>query len=733
MSIELIHKEVSRYQKEISSGETTLDDVINDVWKSCFAKPGVSKSAFMKVCRKYDPDFAPIASKTEREERAELTRKVQDGFKGLVARKFYDIDPQIDYEYGNHVGGKNPVIQRWHRILFRGLDVDQQRDLVKLLEGGDKKALGQYFADRVLSKKDELRALLDMNDAELVENFFRYKDELDLVKEIQKYSDCIFDEQQQKDYAELYDLQSPLENLVRRVDMIASPYYADYPCERLQMSDEAAMDFYKDMTELAKKSGESIGSADEKYNPDDLTSKQDGLGGPSFLLGSTYNALRGMAMGVLDQKLGEFVKPFGGVKARDCIWAGKNGKAGMFENVMDLLNQNDLIFVDIPGAGTKALYNSGSGFADCRPTEATPEIIARHMCRAAEKGMERISEANPFFLSVFTGSDQYKQMEEQHKMIKELMPTLKFPLSEEQHVETMLAVAQLQQSVNNYLSYKKNQGLEEEKGVLVGRSANERKRLAAAQEAMKLSDELSFMLQYQQDARESSRQLQSQRKSPPKKADNGVNAGEKKAKKPAETYSENELCKIERKDLEAKLKVYEGISQCQPSDAGNALERLRTQALASVVQLMKFTARSEKIAEGSSTEKYLKSSMGTIVLFDYVLRERMIYNQGGADGPVKAGPVEQALNQGLIKGSTLIESPEFARLIGKFTPARAGAFLNNDESRNKVFDNAVRSALSPVKDGGVANQPAQPKAQAEMERAQPQPSKAAGIGMGGPG
>ena len=76
MSIELIHKEVSRYQKEISSGETTLDDVINDVWKSCFAKPGVSKSAFMKVCRKYDPDFAPIASKTEREERLNFLKRL---------------------------------------------------------------------------------------------------------------------------------------------------------------------------------------------------------------------------------------------------------------------------------------------------------------------------------------------------------------------------------------------------------------------------------------------------------------------------------------------------------------------------------------------------------------------------------------------------------------------------------------------------------------------------------
>ena len=42
-------------------------------------------------------------------------------------------------------------------------------------------------------------------------------------------------------------------------------------------------------------------------------------------------------------------------------------------------------------------------------------------------------------------------------------------------------------------------------------------------------------------------------------------------------------------------------------------------------------------------------------------------------------------------------------------------------------------AVAVPKDGGVANQPAQPKAQAEMERAQPQPSKAAGIGMGGLG
>ena len=98
---------------------------------------------------------------------------------------------------------------------------------------------------------------------------------------------------------------------------------------------------------------------------------------------------------------------------------------------MEGLNRHQMIFVEIPGVGTKALRNIGDGFANCEPVEATPEEIRQHMLRMAERGVNRVDAANPFFLSVFTGSAQYNQMAAQHKYVKEMLPTLEFPLQKE--------------------------------------------------------------------------------------------------------------------------------------------------------------------------------------------------------------------------------------------------------------------------------------------------------------
>jgi hypothetical protein len=724
MPLETIYTRVLAHSGDIDSGKVTIESVLDDIYKVYFAKPKVPDSKFLDVCRKYDPNFAPISSKTEREARAALTERVREGFRAQTIHQYDNIDPRIQKQYGES-------ILRHHRILFRGLTVEAQEQLAQMLASGDEKALGQYFAERVLSKKDELLSMLYMSDAELVDHFFQNKDLLDLVKEMQGYRDLGYTEEQQQSYQELFNHMSALENLAMRMDLVSSPYYANFPCERFEMDPDAAMSFYQDMIDVALNYGESVGNADSRLSDGVQVEGNDGVAGPTYEFASGFNALRGMTMSVLDQNLLNFVRTYGADKTRDCVWAYENGRVGPYTKVMEALDRHQMIFVDIPGEGTKALHGVGDGFANRKPVEATPEEVRQHMLHVAEKGVKRVDEANPFFLAKFTGSAQYNQMAAQHKAVKEMVKELKFPLGEAEYQAAKKAVEALQQSTDQYLGYKRGQKLQEDKGtgLLIGRSANERRRLAAAQDALKLAEMLDFLIQYQKDPADTSRYMQQQEA-----------ARQEALRRPrvepvpvskAEAYAEEELSKTTKEELQPKVEQYEKMPKCQPSDAGPAMNQLQNDLPGAVNQVIKFTGMTKKL--GANTSAQIKESVARMLLFDYVLRERAANGEVGKEGPVKAGVVEKALNDQLISPSKLARSPEFDKAFGKFTPARAEAFLKGDESRTNAFDAVVLSVLSPVKANAMANQPAQPQAKTEMQAQQPEPLKAAAPGMNGPG
>ena len=726
MPLETIYTRVLAHSDDINSGKVTIESVLDDIYKVYFAKPKVPDSKFLDVCRKYDPNFAPISSKTERQTRAALTERVREGFRAQTIHQYDNIDPRIQKQYGES-------ILRHHRILFRGLTVEAQEQLAQMLASGDEKALGQYYAERVLSKKDELLSMLYMSDAELVDHFFRNKDLLDLVKEMQGYRDLGYTEEQQQSYQELFNHMGALENLVMRMDLVSSPYYANFPCERFEMDPDAAMSFYQDMIDVALNYGESVGNADSRLSDGVQVEGNDGIAGPTYEFASGFNALRGMTMSVLDQNLLNFVRTYGADKTRDCAWAYENGRVGPYTKVMEVLDRHQMIFVDIPGEGTKALHGVGDGFANRKPVEATPEEVRQHMLHVAEKGVKRVDEANPFFLAKFTGSAQYNQMAAQSKAVREMLPTLEFPLSPEAYRSARAALVALQASTTAYLNYKIGQKLEREDGMPVGRTDNERRRIAAAKDAANLAEMLDFLIQYQQDPADASRYMQ-QQEAVRQEALRRPRVEPVPVSK-AEAYAEEELSKTTKEELQPKVEQYERMPKCQPSDAGPAMDQLQKALPGAVNQVIKFTGMTKKL--GANTSAQIKESVARMLLFDYVLRERAANGEVGKEGPVKAGVVEKALNDQLISPAKLARSPEFDKAFGKFTPARAEAFLKGDESRTNAFDAVVLSVLSPVKANDMANQPAQPQAQVAMNQAQaqpqPEPPKPVAPNMGIPG
>lgn len=153
---------------------------------------------------------------------------------------------------------------------------------------------------------------------------------------------------------------------------------------------------------------------------------------------------------------------------------------------------------------------------------------------------------------------------------------------------------------------------------------------------------------------------------------------------------------------------------CRPGTAGPAIERLQQEAPDAVDMLARFAGKNIGMKEGYANQA--RESMAKIVLFDYVLRERLVKGQNG--DTVMAGTVETALNNGFT-ASYLAQSAEFREAIGKITPARLEAFLNDDESRNRKFDAVVQNVLAPVKANVLGNQPVQ-QPQVELGQNQPQ-------------
>ena len=696
MSRENIQREAVRYEDALRAGTISMATVLNNIREVCYAKPNVPEAKFLAACRKYDPKFAPVSSAKERRERAALSKQVQEGILKQTARELNVMPSGLTVE-------EREKLERHHRILFRGRKPEEKRQIADIIIRGDKKALGELYYQRVFSKKDELYAMLNMNDAQLAEHYFNYKDELDLIHELESYRDsCEFTEAQKRDMEEMFNAMGAMGGLSNRMDVIANPYYANFPCEQLEMSDLNSARLYEDMKALAQQYGERVAGSNEAQ-----------LGGPTGEFGKEYRALRGFAFNLLDQTLSDYVVSLGGKKDA-CIWATGNGKIGSSSDVIDLLNDHELIFVNIPGVGIKALHNTANGYKNCKPEEASPEVVHQHMLRAAEKGLNRVADANPFFLSVFTGSAQYKQMDAQHKAVKEMLQAQKPPLTREDVVKTERAIQDLRQSVDAYLDYKRSQGLREEDGKLIGRSADERKRIAAAQQALELSDALAFQLQYQSDDKAAANLLQTQQ--------DQKNAKKFRAVKQPTTvtttaYKEDELCKSSVEELQAKFQSYKTMPACKPSDAGPALERLQQGIPAALDQLAKFAGKNFRM--GETYAKNAREQMAKVVLFDYVLRER---NANGQDGnTVTAGTVETALNK-RFSASVLAGSPEFVAAIGKVTPARIEAFLNHNEARNQKFDGIVQNALSPVKVNAPVNQVAQqPKIEMEPPKAESKP------------
>ena len=76
------------------------------------------------------------------------------------------------------------------------------------------------------------------------------------------------------------------------------------------------------------------------------------------------------------------------------------------------------------------------------------------------------------------------------------------------------------------------------------------------------------------------------------------------------------------------------------------------------------------------------------------------------------------MNRG-FSASNLLASPAFKQFIGKLTPARIEAFLNNDESRSPICNEIVLGALAPAKTNTMSSQPVQPQQQLQQNTNQP--------------
>ena len=698
MSIQNILAEAIRVMGE---PKFTVERAQQHVRDTCFVKPKVPDAKFLEVCRKYDPNFAPVSSAKERAARAEISKKAQEGLLECIPRELRALHPDLKLPRGI-------VIDRHQSILFRGRGLEEQQRLADIVTAGNKKALGDYVYERLNSKKDEIFALLEMDDAQLVENYFKCKDEIDLIFDMEPFrKDCEFTEEQQKLFSDLHDRQMEISYMIGRMDMMANPYYANYYCENLEMSHEDSQQFRMELAGLAREYGETIAGFDGLR-----------LGGPTYELTDDFTGVRGFAWTTLQESLTNLLQPFGATKSVDCVWAGANGKMGQFALVSDSLNDHELIFADIPGKGIKALHNTQKGFRNCKPEVATPEVVHQYILGAAEKAVERSDAANPFFISVFTGSNQYEKMNAQYKAVKEMLRNQTANPSPEDFVNITTAIGDLQKYANEYLQYKKEQGLQEEDGNLVGRSANERKRLASAREALDLVDKLSFVSTYQQDPAAASGILQSQQKEKEAKVARVL----KKAKvqvavEQVPDYAPEELGTSTEAEMQAKIQPYKNIASCPASDAGNAMVKLHSNVRASLEQLARLPVSNAKLKE--SHARNFRELMAQVVLFDYVLRERTGNEQPQRDGTVVAGAMEQALNRNIITPTALARSPEFIEAIGKVTPARVEAFLKNGESRNRKFDSVVEKLVSPVKVNVAGNQAIQKQPTAAMKQPEP--------------
>ena len=706
MPYELMIKYAARFASPLKKNEMGKDAVLDEIRQVTFGKPLVPVKEVYELCRRYDPNFKPVASSADRSKRQEMSKQAQDGILDLVS---WRIDPSFN------PGSVDPdAVRRHHFVLLRECDTPEKMEEMKgLLYGGDKKALGQYYFDRFLEKKQELLDLLDMEDEELLNNYFQNAHDIELIDELHKIKEeCEFTPEQQELIDELYDKQTEFALLAGRVDLIASPYYAEYPFERLSMSAEQSMMFKMELDSIAARHGERMNS--NNGTPD--------LCHPAAALAHSYNGLQAFSLGVLEEQIQHAVKPYGGTP-QNIQMATNFGALGDNTKITDSLWENGLVFVNIPGKTSVALYNASTNPRVCKPKVATPEIVHEHMVRTANAGADLINDANPFLLATFTGSKQFNDMAKQYKEAAQAIKDLKQGLSSDEIRARMNAILKLSEKCDAYLQYKREQGLEidPETDLPIGRTANEATRIAAAQKASEIAEGLMFQFQYYLDPAYASATMDETQKAKEAKKQAEIDAANRRRAEQslnnqpvAANYSEEELCKTPAQEMFTWGEIYKNMPACPKSDIGDVLDRQR-QNMYTISGMLAMTAsRNEPYSPAGANNT--KENMVRLVLFNYALRERAAA-QPQEDGTFIAGPVEHLLDNRQII-SRIANSEAFNNMIGKITPARVEAFLKNHEAKSPQFNAVILEALAPAKANAPENQPQQ--MQKEAPQASPQ-------------
>ena len=88
MSLESVNSYLETVSQQARSKNLTFEQLLEESFNTCYGTPQVSEAAFLELCRRVDPNFAPIASEEERRARAALTEKVRNAFREIMSRNF---------------------------------------------------------------------------------------------------------------------------------------------------------------------------------------------------------------------------------------------------------------------------------------------------------------------------------------------------------------------------------------------------------------------------------------------------------------------------------------------------------------------------------------------------------------------------------------------------------------------------------------------------------------------
>ena len=564
----------------------------------------------------------------------------------------------------------------------------EKQGVDKMLFGTDRRARTDFYFERFSKMKQDLFAMLEMNDEQLLEHFFQLSTDLELVINLETImKECDFDQSQLEDLQPFLDKQAELTTLKNRIDLISSPFYAELPFERLNVSAAYAQLLKAEMDQLALQHGENAAKYDAA----------GGLAGPTSEVMHSYSTIQAFSLPILESKVNSFLRPHQS-NINKAHFATPSGKAMSNLDVLDNLQKDGLVFFSVPGKAVTALYNASANPRVCQPAEATPEVIKKNLLRQASNSLNQINKANPFLLSVFTGSKQYDRMAAQYKAVRQSLSNLEHPLSPEAAEQQLEALMKLGASCNEYLEYKKGQGLEEVDGVLQGRSDNERTRIAAAMEAQAAVKELTFQMQYyinpalagvtiETAHQERQEQLEAKEREQLRlRAEREQRLASREKK---EVLKEQDKCTAPKEEMYTWFTGYKTMPPCTNSDIGGALEKARQNIFPNAGIIAMIATRNQPISESYANNA--RVSIARMVLFNCALRERQV--NAGAD-PIVAGPIERQLGSEKFVYK-LAESEEFKKLIGDVTPARLEAFLKNHEEKLQKFDAVVLNALAP--------------------------------------